>query len=112
MGCLCGTQPMNLSRRLDVKSSWTFMFQPHRQIEENDLSIFKGFEIVETNKRMVVLILTQEDAASIEVDPELWVKHKTSYAQIPAPGWPECGPSTLANPGLEDLFHKMAQNLK
>jgi hypothetical protein len=67
-----------------VRTSYTFLFQPYRCISEEDTQFLKNLKDFKCNgKRLITVEASEEEIAALEVDPELWVYHKTSYAPGP-----------------------------
>ena len=67
-------------------ANYTFLFQPYRPISEEEtlfLKGLKGLKGFKCGKRLITVEATEEEIAALEVDPELWIYHKTSYAPGP-----------------------------
>ena len=70
---------------MSEKVSWTFLFQPYRQIEDSDLEFLSSFKFLTRNRRLITIEADENDILSLEVDPDLWVYHKTSFTPFPGP---------------------------
>lgn len=67
------------------KVSWTFLFQPFRQIENSDLEFLSSFKILTQNRRLVTIEADDNDISSLDIDKDKWVYHKTSFTPFPGP---------------------------
>jgi hypothetical protein len=70
---------------MSEKVSWTFLFQPYRQIEDSDLEFLSSFKFLTRNRRLITIEADDNDISSLEVDPDLWIYHKTSFTHFSGP---------------------------